>query len=758
MKIAIMTWYKYKNYGSKLQAAALKTILEIKKNEVDFINYNPKGQIKTEPSVYNSFRILSSKMKARLFDKIIKNDLFDKFSNKYFKETELCDSFFDLYKLNDKYDCFICGSDQIWSPNNYDSKYFLDFAQKNKIISYAPSIGLNKIDNLIIKENMSKLISRFDNLSIREETGANIIKQICNRDAQVVLDPTLLMTSDDWEKYENLDFNKIYKNKRYIVTYFLGKSNKYINEIKTYASSNNCEIINIPVYQRRKINKYNLKESIGPSEFLSLLKNAFCVFTDSFHGIIFSINYNVNFYAFKRFKSKDRINQNSRVLDILTRLNLTDRVVSDDGKFILTSIDYTSVNEKLKELRKNSNDFLDNSLHNVEANKESVNEKIFKCFGCGACSAICPHHALNEYVDEVGFIRFKVDKKKCTSCNLCHKVCPLYNTNTNDISSYKRIISFSLKDKLLLSESSSGGASAAIVNYLNSRKNYYVSGCYYDNDKGRAEHILIEPNRPEIVNSIKGSKYLQSSVNKAFLKIMNLKKDEKLVFIGTPCQVAGLANILELKNIRDNYILIDLICHGVPSANLWNKYVNEILEKYPILKDNHKIIIRNGKLTKSKKSVITFSDIDGNIIYKNNQDKDLFYFFFNDGTCYNETCFDCPFRTKSSADIRLGDYWGDKFKNNNTGVSMVTIFTERGQKLIQELEETNIAYINNGDINDYYIYQYPYNKLIPLYRDDMLADFSKKETKLKQLRKKYNSGQLFIAKLYKIKNLIRKKK
>ncbi len=758
MKIAIMTWYKYRNYGSKLQAFALKTILENKCNEVEFINYNPKGPIISKTGFNSSIKNISLKIKNKLFNQVFQNPLFDSFSNEYFKETEFCDSFFDLYQLNNNYDAFICGSDQIWSPNNYDSKYFLDFAKKNKIISYAPSIGLKQIDNLSIKKSMANLIARFDNLSIREETGAMLIKQICNKDAKVVLDPTLLMTNKEWKRYENVDFAKRYKSKRYIVTYFLGKSDKYLSKIKLYAKNNNCEIINIPVYKKRRINKYNIEEYIGPAEFLSIIKNAFCVFTDSYHGMIFSLNYNVNFYIYKRFKSNDKINQNSRIIDMLARLNINDRIISDIDSFSLSDIKYSDVNKKLDVLRKESNEFLDKALLNVKNANESNEEIITKCFGCGACAAICPQKALSEYIDNDGFIKYKVDKEKCTNCNLCHKVCPLFNTKTISLDCNEKIVSFSLKDKTELSTSSSGGASAAFVNYLNSKKNYFVSGCFYNNDKDRAEHILIPPNNVNSLSSIKGSKYLQSSVSQSLLEIMKLKKNDKLIFIGTPCQVAGLANILELKNIRDNYILVDLICHGIPSYNLWKKYVNEIIKKYPVLKNSHNIIIRNGKTTRNKKRIITFSDGTGNVIYKKNQDKDLFYFFFTEGSCYNETCFDCPFRTKSAADIRIGDYWGRKFRKNNTGVSLVTVFTEKGQKLLNDIESLEMSNIANGDLNDYYIYQYPYNHSIPLYRKNMLDDFKNEKIKLKDLRKKYNSGHILIAKLYKVKDLIKRKK
>ena len=139
-----MTWYSYKNYGSKLQATAMNEILTKRELHPVFINYIPRGAIKRSYKI-SQIEILKKilkKIKTKINNKdtVITNIKFDEYSEKFLKETELCDSYVDLYQLNNQYDAFFCGSDQIWSPNNFDPRYFLDFADTSKIIAYALSI------------------------------------------------------------------------------------------------------------------------------------------------------------------------------------------------------------------------------------------------------------------------------------------------------------------------------------------------------------------------------------------------------------------------------------------------------------------------------------------------------------------------------------------------------------------------------------------------------------------------------------------
>lgn len=758
MKIAIMTWYSFNNYGSKLQATAMMETLKKMGFEPYFIKYNPRGIIQFNQN--NELKLLFRKLKSKIFNKMVINEKFDEFSKKNFMETDLCDSYVDLYQLNDKFDAFICGSDQIWSPNNFDSKFFLDFACQNKIIAYAPSIGFSNIESSIIQEKMKTLISRFNHLSIREETGAKIIRELCNKEAQVVVDPTLLLNNKEWAKYENSGLNSSLNNQKYVLTYFLGKSNKYIRKIQKYAKDNDLKIYNIPVYQRKKINKYNYNEKIGPSEFLSLIKHASCVFTDSFHGMLFSINYNIDFYVYKRFNANSKINQNSRVLDFLKRLSLEERLVEKNSEIFLNNINYENVNKKLKELRKKSSYYLTSALNDVLSKKSFNIEKSGKyltsyCSGCGTCSAVCPTHAISIEINKEGFQSYVFNEEKCIKCGLCVNACPMLKIDISKVLDCKKFYSFKALDKNILSKSSSGGVAHIIASTLN-KKGYYVCGCSYNNEKDIAEHIIIEPNHVDELSKLQGSKYIQSHSAEAIENCIKIGKKNKVLFIGTPCQIAGIDKVAKINKIRDNFILVDIICHGVPTNNLWQKYIKEKMEKYPSLKPKHKIIMRSGTLTKNRKYVMMLLDYNNKVIYKNNQEKDLFYAFFNDGTCYNSSCFECPYRTKTSADIRIGDYWGDRFKNDSTGISMICVMNENGLNLINSIKNENVADIKEQKKEEYFDVQYPMNRNTPLYRDKLLDELKDDSKSLISIKKKYLKNKKIIKKMYRLKKILKK--
>lgn len=531
MNIGLMTWYTYYNYGTSLQAVALNKAINKLGNRTVIIKYIPKGNVKK----INNIKDISLKIKNKIYNQNVnsseRNMIFEKFLDANIRQTELCNTYAELKELNEKFDAFVCGSDQIWSPLVFDDKYFLSFADEYKIISYAPSMGSNKIENLIIADKMKELISRFKYLSIREETGKKIIKDLTGKDAKVVLDPTLLLNKDEWKKFENVKvLNKI--NNKYILCYFLGDSNKYFKQIEKYAKNNNLTIYNLPVFKNKKINKYNINENIGPAEFISLIKNAECVFTDSYHGTIFSINFNKKFYTYKRFKDNDPKNQNSRVLDILNKFELNNRLI--DNRLIINNddIDYTNVNIKLKELRNDSINYLKQSLENIS--KESINNKMEQygitsyCSGCGACASICPKGAIKIVENQEGFQHYNIDKEKCIECGLCKKVCPMLKLDTMELKNAKNLYSFKAKNEKVLKESSSGGFSYILSKIYN--KDYYICGSYYNNEKDIAEHILIEPKNENELKKIQGSKYIQSNTSSIMKKLMELPKNAKVIF------------------------------------------------------------------------------------------------------------------------------------------------------------------------------------------------------------------------------------
>lgn len=720
MKIGLMTWFRYNNYGTILQAYALQQVL--KKNNYDsvLIDYKPRGTLKNINNINDLNKIIISKVKGTKY--IVNETTFDDFIKEKLEISKQCNNYYELKELSKNLDAIVCGSDQIWSSSSFDANYFLPFAEQTKIMSYAPSFGKSAIDNAEISSKMKELIERFNIISVREKTGKKIIKDLCGKEATVTLDPTLLLNKEDWYKLVNNNLNNKLKTKNYILCYFLGDSNKYYNKILKLAKVNNLEIINIPALKNQKLNKYSKNIPVGPQDFITLIKNAKIILTDSFHGVIFSINFNRNFYAYKRFKDNDKKSQNSRVVDMLDTLGLSDRLTSNNTKFSCEAINYASINKKLNIIRKDSLKFLLSGLKNIGENKQcGENDNVTDlCCGCGACKAICQKNAIDISINNEGFYQYSKKQKNCINCHLCQKICPMNIVIADKITLNNKCYYFKSNDLQVLKNSSSGGAGYEIANYYNSI-GYYICGATYDKFTKTVKHIIIKPNSNEELKKIQGSKYLQSYTYDAFKELLSLPADSKVVFFGTPCQVSAIDKLTNLKKIRKNYILVDIICHGVPSYHLWNKYIDELSLKY---NDENCIDVkfRNKKYGWKDRRI----SLQGKKINYNGKDtKDLFYKFFRNGYVDNKCCYECPFRTASAADIKIGDYWSPSYSKDKEGVSMVIVINKTGEKIIKELSNTNT--VIEQSINDFFKYQYVDNMNSNIYRENIIKDLKTKK-------------------------------
>lgn len=351
MKIGIITWHNMQNYGSMLQAYALQKVLEQRGHIVKVIDYRNFVPSRLKARIFNSSKLTK---KIKILATKGKWKHFLKFQNKYLKLTRLILTNDELEKIGQQFDCYICGSDQIWSPNVFDKTYFLDFVPNEKIkISYSTSVVIDGYNNEQ-KEIISKELKHFRAISLRENKGAQIIKNITGIDCKVNLDPTLLLEKSDWDK-----LTKDTKTEEsYLLCYMLNYNKEQIEIVRQIAETNNLKIINIGE-DDVGIGEWDI--NVGPLEFLNYVKNASIVCTDSYHGSLFSINFNKQFYTFERFKGNDTINQNDRIYEILEKLNLSYRIVtnSDYSKQV---IDFTSVNNKLKKYRKESLQYINDNI------------------------------------------------------------------------------------------------------------------------------------------------------------------------------------------------------------------------------------------------------------------------------------------------------------------------------------------------------------------------------------------------------------
>ena len=362
-KVGIITMIG-NNFGNRLQNYALQEYLKKNGVEVETI-YNYVYEIpKTKRKILSIPKKIYIKLNNIISEKIYKNQikkrnsLFSIFNDKYvIFSKERVDKKYDLTKLSSLYENFIVGSDQVWNPYAYRNKDidFLSFSPKQKNISYAVSFGIEELEQKF-EEVYIKGLKNFNYISVREEKGAEIAKKITGRDdIEVSIDPTMLLTKEEWIKVEQKP--QQLKDKKYILNYFLGElSKERKDEIQKIAKENNCKIINI-------LDKKDPFYASGPSEFLYLERNAFLVCTDSFHSCIFAILFNTPFIVFNR--EDKSVNMNSRIETLLSKFNLQDRYYKGRIDQKLLKADYEEAYRKLEDEREKSFKYLNKSL-NIE--------------------------------------------------------------------------------------------------------------------------------------------------------------------------------------------------------------------------------------------------------------------------------------------------------------------------------------------------------------------------------------------------------
>jgi len=495
----------------------------------------------------------------------------------------------------------------------------------------------------------------------------------------------------------------------------------------------------IPVTAKQNRSKHAVPFEVGPREFVSLFKNAKYVFTDSFHGTAFSVNFNVPFSVFKRFKDSDKNNQNSRIYSLLTQLGLADRLVKDIDKCAQhesTECDFGAANAALHNLRKASRAYLEEALARAVDSDADETTKNFKitdlCCGCGACAAVCKKGAVTIQKNDAGFFHYTIDETRCVQCKQCKAVCPMTDVVATDMHESFALFAAKSNEKQVLRRSSSGGVAHALASAL-LKKGYAVCGCAYDTNEHIARHIWLMPEHEEKLSALQGSKYIQSHSATALSQLVNMAKNAPVLFFGTPCQAAAADKLLRVHGLREQAVIVDLICHGVPSYHLWEKFLHDI-DKMHGTGSTPTVLFRD-KAKSWHQRMLTLSGNGRR--YQRQEQKDDFYAFFRRGLCNMPSCADCPYRERSSADIRLGDYWGERFLKDTKGVSMAIANTACGQTLLTQLADDASCVVNTYPLSEYWSVQYPYNLQKPLLWDAVILDLQNENIPLHKLRKKY---------------------
>ncbi len=359
-KIGILTWHYYGNFGSALQAYALQTSIKRLGYEVEIINYHNKkfGNIKGLKTYIKKFLSFfsSSKLDFYIFRKIGVNTV--SFQRKYLKQTQPFSEIDELPKYIENVKTIVYGSDQIWAPNVFNPIYMGEgVPDAVKKISYAASIGLRALPEEY-KTKYARLLKSYSDISVRENEGRNLLKSIGVDDVQVVLDPTLLLNVSYYKEIEK----KVYlESNNYIFCYFLNEHHQYWETVRKYAEEHKCIIVGVSDNPSDATRMFAYK-GLGADHFLWLIDHSYTVFTDSYHGSIFSLLFHKNFYLFRRFSENDPVSQNSRVEQLVETFSIKERLIDGNIELPQQPIDYAKVEKILMDQRAQSLEFLRNAL------------------------------------------------------------------------------------------------------------------------------------------------------------------------------------------------------------------------------------------------------------------------------------------------------------------------------------------------------------------------------------------------------------
>lgn len=373
-KVGIITINDYTNYGNRLQNYAVQEVLISLGCEVETVVNLVKSK-RSFTSAYPNIRDTKlidviNKMKKKVYRKIpwtrehkLKKLLLDRktafknFTHENINETSFIITPEEIPEsLSSSYDAFVVGSDQVWNPNYGRTTHvdFLTFAPPHKRISYAASFGVSKIpDN---QRNMYRdWLSKMEHISVREDAGAKIIEELIKKKAEVIVDPTLMLSKSKWMSIAKPIISK--PKKPFLLTYFLGQVKpENIEIINSIAKSYDLDIVNMA-----DINDKN-RYVVDPGEFLSYINSSEIFLIDSFHGAVFSILFEKPFYIFDRIEKIP--STNSRIDTLLKKFELEVRRANNiQNLSTILEVDFSHVKPILEEEREKTIKFLKNALH-----------------------------------------------------------------------------------------------------------------------------------------------------------------------------------------------------------------------------------------------------------------------------------------------------------------------------------------------------------------------------------------------------------
>lgn len=372
MKIGIIThYYKSENYGGNLQAYALcKYINQYLGYDAEQISYDRKSSRSIKIFLWRLLRSMKNYRSLSIARQLNqRRRAILRFNQENIRHSVPYNDA-DLKKTNEIYDVFITGSDQVWHPNAVCPAYLLDFVEKGKKkLSYAASVAVNTLSEEICGRYKNSL-QDYMAISVRESNTVGLIQNLTNQKVECVLDPTFLLSRADWDqicKAPEL-------SEPYVFCFFLGDDNRHRNLAGTYAKKHGLKVVTLPYllgayrdcdHHFGDIQLYD----VSPDQFIGLVKQAECVFTDSFHASVFSIIYHRLFYVFERPSKKS---MGSRLYTLTDLFDMQDRFCDTEEKHTIEYIEslpvpnYDRSFEKFAAAKKHSEAFLKRNLESIK--------------------------------------------------------------------------------------------------------------------------------------------------------------------------------------------------------------------------------------------------------------------------------------------------------------------------------------------------------------------------------------------------------
>ena len=385
--IGLVTCYFHHNYGSMLQAYATEMIMQQMGLPFQTIACKaPINYMKENKLLYIIKKLLIADWKMRLgkmkierekknnpvFAKnwAVRNKAFDDFANTFFHVSPYCKNREELTKMAENYSAFLVGSDQLWRTDSVEHGYYtLEWVPDDiRKIAYSTSIGVKEVPWFQVAKN-KRFMNRFDHIALREQSACDLVYKLTGRKVQVVLDPTLLFTGEQWMSIQQ---KEPLTDGKYIFCYLLGNNpgqREFIKQVKAKTGYKIVALQHLDEYIPSDEGFADEAPYVGPREFLNYIRNAEYIFTDSFHCSVFSILYKKNFFTFSRFAEGAKQSTNTRIDNLLHITGLEDRRMTSDktiDDILNFRGNFNGVEDKLNVLRKLSMEYLYNAFKGLK--------------------------------------------------------------------------------------------------------------------------------------------------------------------------------------------------------------------------------------------------------------------------------------------------------------------------------------------------------------------------------------------------------